>query len=192
MAHALLPTAIGTEGGDVAATAELGRIFERNARALALRPAVGRGTARTRVRLGDGLRCEIADGPWRLVADLGAKSGGGDAGPNPGVLGRAALGSCLAMAYAMWAARRGVPISALEVEIEADYDARGYHGVDGVAPGYVAIRYVVEVASEAPDDEVLALLDEADAHCDFLHVFARPQELRRVVRLTTPATAADA
>ena len=159
------------------------RAFERNARAMALRPSIARGTAVTRVRVTQGLTCEIEDGSWKLTADLGEKSGGENAGPNPGVLGRAALGSCMAVSYVMWAAKLEVPIDALEVEIQADYDARGYHGVDGVPPGYEEIRYVVTVVSEASDDRVVKMLDVADAHCDFLHVYARPQKLVREVRI---------
>lgn len=163
-------------------TAQIKHSFERNARALALRPAVGQGTARTRVRLVEGLRCEVTEGPWQLTVDMGEKSGGTGAGPNPGVLGRAALGSCMAICYALWAARRDFPIRSLEVEVEADYDARGYHGVGGVEPGYVEVRYIVQIASPAPEEEVLRFLDEADAHSDFLAVFARPQRVRREVR----------
>jgi uncharacterized OsmC-like protein len=158
--------------------------FARSARALELRPSVGQGTAVTRVRLREGFTCEIEDGPWKLVTDMGEKLGGMNEGPNPGVLGRAALGSCLAVGYVMWAARREVPIASLEIQIQADYDARGYHGIADVEPGYEQIRYVVTVESEAPEEEVLRMLDEADRYSDYLAVFARPQDLRREVHFT--------
>jgi uncharacterized OsmC-like protein len=55
------------------------------------------------------------------------------------VLGRGALGSCLALGYAMWAIRLDVPIESLEVDVEADYDTRGELGVaDDIPPGYTA------------------------------------------------------
>jgi uncharacterized OsmC-like protein len=160
------------------------RAFERNARAMELRASVGQGTAVTRVRLADGLRCEVSEGPWKLTVDMGEKSGGTGAGPNPGVLGRAALGSCMAVCYAMWAARLGFPLAALEVEVQADYDSRGYHGVAGAEPGYVEVRYVVHISSSAPEDEVVRFLDEADRYSDYLAVFAHPQKVRREVRYT--------
>jgi uncharacterized OsmC-like protein len=97
-------------------------ILDRNARALELRPAIGQGTARTTARLVDGLRCEVREGPWTLTVDMGQKSGGSGAGPNPGVLGRASLASCLAISYAMLAARREIALKAVEVDVEADYD----------------------------------------------------------------------
>lgn len=157
--------------------------FERNAKALSLKPSIGQGTAVTKVQVREGLTCEVEEGPWRFTVDMGEKSGGNNAGPNPGVLGRAALGSCLAIGYMMWAARSGLPIRSLEVEIQAEYDSRGYHGLGAVVPGYKEIRYLVRVESSAPEADVLRVLDEADAHSDYLAVFARPQKLRRELQL---------
>jgi uncharacterized OsmC-like protein len=157
--------------------------FERNAKALALRPGVGQGTAVTRVRLREGLACEIEEGPWKFYVDMSAKSGGNNSAPNPGIFGRAALGSCLAIGYMQWAAKLGVPISELEVEIQAVFDSRGMYGVDGHKPGYREIRYVVHVASDAPQHEILHVLNEADAHSDYLHVFRNPQRVLRQVHL---------
>jgi uncharacterized OsmC-like protein len=139
--------------------------LERNAKAVTLRPAVGQGTAVTRVRLRDGLACDIQEGPWTLVAGMTEKYGGTNAGPNPGVLGRAALGSCLVIGYAMWAARLGVPIDSLEIEIQADYDVRGELGVrDDVRPGYSEVRYIVSVSSPASAEDVNRWLDTADRY----------------------------
>jgi uncharacterized OsmC-like protein len=160
--------------------------FERNQKALTLRPAIGRGTAVTRVRVRAGLTCDIEDGPWRLVADMSEKYGGLAEGPNPGVFGRTALGSCLAIGYMLWAAKRGVPIAALEVEVQADYDSSGNHGVNDVNPGYDRIRCIVRVESDAPEEDVLRILDEADSHSDYLAVFERPQEVHREVHITAP------
>ncbi|MGI8497613.1 MAG: OsmC family protein [Gemmatimonadaceae bacterium] len=160
--------------------------FERNARALALRPALGRGTASTRVTVRDGLTCDVEDGPWRLTADMGEKSGGNNQGPNPGVLGRAALGTCLAVSYMLWASKLNVAIARLEVEVQTDYDSRGYHGVDDVPAGYEAIRYLVTVKSEASETEVLRALDMADRNSDFLALYRNPQEVTREVRVLAP------
>src|SRR5512132_2992391 len=110
---------------------------ERSIQLLALKPSRGLITCATKARLADGLRCEIEEGSWKLAADMPAKLGGGETAPTPGVLGRAALASCLVIGIATWAARQGVPIDALEVEVEADFDARGELGIgNGVPPGY--------------------------------------------------------
>ena len=71
----------------------------RDEKVVSLRPSVGQGTVVSKVRLQDGLRCEIEEGPWRLTADGSEAMGGEAVGPTPGVFGRAAIGSCLAMGY---------------------------------------------------------------------------------------------
>jgi uncharacterized OsmC-like protein len=157
------------------------RSFERGARAVAISSKAGRGTAVTTTRLADGLTCEVEEGPWRLTVDLAEKHGGDNRGPNSGVLGRGALGSCLAITYAMWAAKMDVPITSLEVDVRADYDSRQTYGVGERRAGYSAIRYVVRVESPAPEAKVMAMLDEADRHCAYLDVFANPTEVTREV-----------
>jgi uncharacterized OsmC-like protein len=164
---------------------ELRTLLERNAQAVSLKPSIGQFTGRTTVRLKPGLACEVTDGEWTLTAGVGAKNGGNNAGPNPGVLGRGALGSCLAISYAMWATRLGVELESLEVEIEADYDTRGELGVsDDVPPGYSQVRYIVTVSSPASEADVRRVLDTTDKYCPYLDVFARAIDVRREVRIT--------
>ena len=158
--------------------------LERNVQAVALRPTLGQGTATTRVRLKPGLECEIAEGAWKLTAGMSEKSGGTNAGPTPGVLGRGALGSCLALGYAMWAARLGVAIESLDVEVEADYDSRGELGIaDDVPPGYVQVRYRVTVASPSSEEDVRRVIAIADKYSPYRDVFARPHDLRCELRI---------
>ena len=161
--------------------------LERNVKAVSLRPAVGQNTARTRVRLKPGLECELTEGPWTMTVAMGQKSGGTAAGPNPGVLGRGALGTCLVLGYSMWAIRMGVPIEALEVEIEADYDARGELGIsDDVPPGYTEVRYIVTVTSPASEEDVRRVIDTADRYSPYHDVFARAHDVRRELRIAAP------
>ena len=79
-----------------------------------------------------------------------------------------------------WAARLGVPLDALEVEVQADFDARGELGVsDEVPPGYLQIRYKVQIASPAPEADVRRLVDTADKYSPYRDVFARAHDVRR-------------
>ncbi|HEY5814332.1 MAG TPA: OsmC family protein [Terrimicrobiaceae bacterium] len=158
-------------------------VLERNAQALQLRPAIGKGTGKTTVRLRPGLKCEIEDGPWKLIAGASENSGGTAAGPDPGTFGRGALGSCLAMNYANWAAKLDVPIESIEVEVEGDYDVRGFYGLADLPPGYLEVRYRVKISSNEPEERVRKVLDEADAHCPWFDIFRRPQNLKRIVEL---------
>ncbi len=162
-------------------------IVERNVRTLSLKPSKGHLTGVTKARLVDGLRCEIEDGPWRLTADMPAKAGGEDTGPTPGALGRAALASCLAISIAIWAARLDVPVDAVEVEVQADFDARGELGMGDVPAGYREVRYTVSIDSVAPRQALDELLDLAERHSPYVHVFGRATPMRRTLRLNGAA-----
>ena len=159
--------------------------FERNEKALRLRPALGKKTATTSVRSIDGLKCEIAEGEWKIIVDLGENRGGTGAGPNPGILGRGALGSCLAMGYIMWAAKLGVLIDALEVIVQADMDARGEYGLAEVPAGYLEVRYQVNVSSPASAAEIIRVLDLADKYSSYFDIFGRAQKLVRSVAIAS-------
>lgn len=156
--------------------------FDRCVKTLTLRPSRGRSTGVSRTRLRHGLVCEIEEGPWRLTADMGEQVGGTGTAPTPGVFGRAAFGSCLAVCYMMHAARLGVPITALDIEVEADYDSGALFGVGTSAPGYSEVRYTVIVESPASEAEVKRVLDEGDAHSPYLDIFSRPVTCRRSMR----------
>ena len=157
--------------------------FERNVKALTRQPTIGQKTYVTRVCVRNGLTCDIQEGPWTLTADLSATSGGNNAGPTPGILGRAALGSCLAISYMLWAARLDIPLANIAVEVQADADARGLYGVDRVPAGYTAVRYVVSLTSSAPRESVIRLLNMAEEHSPYLDVFRREQSLQRTVHI---------
>jgi len=157
---------------------------ERSMKALKLKPSLGKGTGISKVRITNGLTCEIEEGKWRFKADMPEGAGGNSEGPTPGVYGRAALGSCLAIGYMMKAAQADIPIRALEVEVQADYDDGAMFGTrHDVPPGYLEVRYIVTVESDAPEDQVRQMLDEADLHSPYLDVFSRGQNCVRELRI---------
>jgi uncharacterized OsmC-like protein len=161
---------------------------DRNVRAIGLRPSKGQGTAVTKVRIRDACTAEIEDGGWKLISDESEKEGGNGAGPDAGVYGRAALGACLSIGYAMWGAKLGVPLDGIEVEVHADYDARGMFGLDdNVSPGWGAVRYVVRIESSAPEAEVQRVVEYADKLSPLLDDFRRPLPVTRELHITAPA-----
>lgn len=174
---------------DQKAIEKLQKAMDRNLKALDLRPSIGRGTAVTKVRIRNACTAEIEDGGWKLIADESVKDGGNGEGPDPGVYGRAALGTCLAMGYAQWAAKFGVPLDGIEVEVQTDYDAVAMFGLgDSSPPGWGAIRYVVHIASSAPEADVQRVIEYADKHSPLLDDFSRPLSITRELHITTPAT----
>ena len=160
--------------------------FERNGRAIELRPAMGQKTAVMKTRLIGGLHVETEEGRWKLACDASDKSGGTGAAPDPGFVVRAALGNCLAMGYVTWAAHLGVPIESVEVEIQADFDARGQHGVDGIPAGFSEIRYHVQIESSASEKDVLRVVDAADRASMVGDVYRRAHTLVRELTVAKP------
>lgn len=160
--------------------------FERSAKAISLRPSIGKGTGISRSRLVNGLRCEVSDGKWSFASDMPESVGGDASAPTPGVYGRAALGSCLAMAYALYAAKLGIPCNAIEVEVQADFDDGAIFGVSDSPAGYLEVRYKVTIESSAPEHEIMRVIDEGDKHSPYLDVFNRAQKCIRNVNIVSP------
>ncbi len=163
------------------------KAFERNKKALEKRPSIGQNTATTKIQVRDGTICEITAGGKKLLCDVGTDAGGNDAGPGPGILERGALGSCLAIGYATWAAYLEIPVEQIEVDIESDYDARGQFGVTNAPPGFDEIRYRVNIESPAPEETVRELIEKADAHSPVLDDFKRPIPVKRVINIKSTA-----
>src|ERR1700759_2732443 len=108
--------------------------FTRISNTLAKRPAFGQGTGISTTTIKNRLTCEINEGNWTFTADMPEQVGGNAAGPTPGVFGRAALGSCLAIGYMMRAAAKNIPVTGIEVEIQADYDDGALYGTAACVP----------------------------------------------------------
>lgn len=161
--------------------------LERGIEALKLRATLGRGTAVTTARLGEGLAVAIEDGRWRLAVDMSERAGGSGSAPDPGVLGRAALASCLVAGYAMWAARLRVPLRGLEVVVEADYDVRGELGVTDDPPGYREMRCRIRIDSPAPPADLERLVQVAEAHSPYLDLFRREIPVTTEVQMASGA-----
>jgi len=155
----------------------------RSAKALSLKPSLGFGTGISKTKITNGLSCEITEGNYKLVADMPESVGGNGSGPTPGVYGRAAFGSCLAIGYMMKASAMNIKIDSLEVEVQADYDDGALLGTSSAPSGYLEVRYIVTVESDAAEDEILQMLDMADKQSPYLDVFARQQKCIRDVHI---------
>lgn len=118
------------------------------------------------IRLVAGLRCEIElPGGKTFTTDMPAPMGGEASGPNPGLLLRMGLGSCLATVIAMRAAKLGVELQTLEVAVESDSDSRGLLGLGGVSAAMSALRTKVKIGARgASAGQLKEIVEWADAH----------------------------
>ncbi len=171
------------EKNEILSGSRIRTAVERSAKAISLKPSLGLGTGISTTRITSGLHCEITEGSWRMEADMPEGVGGNSKAPTPGVYGRAALGSCLAIGYMMKAAVMQIPVSRLEVEIQADYDDGALLGTSDADPGYLEVRYTVTIESDASEQDIVAMLDEADRHSPYLDVFSRAQSCVRKVNI---------
>lgn len=128
---------------------------------------------------GPGLRAEIRIGGHTLVADEGPALGGAHAGPNPVEYALAALLSCQVVTYRVWAAKLGVPLDGITLDVDGDLDVRGFLGFDdAVRPGFGDVRVRVTLDGPADPQRYRELAAAVDAHCPVLDLF----------RNTTPVT----
>lgn len=129
--------------------------FEQTKAAVTQDPSAGQGAFTTVTRWEDGARARTTARSFSIETDEPAPLGGTDAAVDPMELLLASLGTCLTIGWVTQAARRGVDFRDLSIEVEGDYDLRGYLSIDDeVRPGFGAIRYTVHVDSDA-DRETL-------------------------------------
>lgn len=112
--------------------------------------------------------------------------GGKGVGPSTNVLGRASLGACIALGASIWAAKLGVPIEDLEVDVTTDFDARGFLGVADIPPGWRDVHYRVRVTSPAPREEVERLLEKVHEHSPIRDCLTRPLAVGREWKIHAP------
>ncbi len=150
------------------------------------RPDLGRSSTRSTTTLVEGLRCVSREGGHVVASDLGPALGGDDTGPTPSALLRAALGSCLAMGYRLRAARHGIPVDSIEVQVETDSAIGGMLDPDSpFPPGCIEIRYRAEIESPAPVEDIERLIDDADRLSPVLDALSRTNRVIRVARVAT-------
>ncbi len=138
-------------------------LFEQKTRALRGHPWLGKASIKASAELVGDLACDVRRGGRVIRADLPAEEGGADTAPTPGDLMRAAIGACLTMGYRSWAARLGVDLLAVEVDVTCEFDVRGQLGLaEDVPPGWQRLLFEVRLVSNAPVADVRRVVEHAD------------------------------
>ena len=137
-------------------------LFERRRRALIRRPSLARAAVGSRVRAVAGGAGRFEERGAALLVDLPADEGGRAEVPDPAQLLRASIGASLALGTLAWAARNGVPVAGVEVEVSCEWDARGALGVAGIPSRWRRVVLHVQVASAAPERDVWRLVRLAE------------------------------
>ncbi|AUA16827.1 OsmC family peroxiredoxin [Streptomyces sp. SID8382] len=109
-----------------------------------------------------GAPVEARTARYTLESDEPAILLGSDTAASPGEYVVQALAGCYAVTYAANAAARGVELSSLRLDMEVDFDLRGFLGLDkSVRPGAQEIRVTVHAESPNTSRDGLEELTEA-------------------------------
>ena len=141
--------------------ARIRAITESSIAALEAEPGSGRSEVSTRIRLTDGLSCQVTEGERTFHVDVPEDSGGHDRGPAPGTLMRAAIGACFAMDCRIWAAVEGVLLDEVEIQVTTTLDYRGMLGVADLPRGFETVSITARIRSDAPREDVERVLARA-------------------------------
>jgi len=146
--------------------AEIKESLENAVRYLSEHPDEARYTdSFARAMLDEALRV-VVEGPdgLRISTDMPSAIGGRETEPSPGWLYRAAIASCVASTIGMEAARAGVALGSLTVEVDSESDDRGILGMDEAVPaGQLSTRVRVRVAADGVEEGRLRDLVERGA-----------------------------
>jgi uncharacterized OsmC-like protein len=112
---------------------------------------------------------------YTVMVDEPPELGGIDGAPNPVEVLLSALAGCVTAGIATNAQMFGVPIDAIDIDLEADVDARGMLGHDkSVRNGVTDIRYTVTIQSPAPEDKVRRCKETIDRKSPVRDTLANP------------------
>jgi uncharacterized OsmC-like protein len=114
---------------------------------------------------------------WVITAPF---AGGSNIAANPVEYSLAALGSCQAITYRVWAAQLGIQLDKVEISIDGDIDLRGFFGIDErIRAGFNAVRVNVSLSGPEPAARYEELAAAVDAHCPVLDLFRNPVPVER-------------
>jgi uncharacterized OsmC-like protein len=134
--------------------------FDATRDAVSNDPSAGKGTFSTITTWQGGARAHTTARSFSIETDEPAPLGGTDVAVDPMELVLAAIGTCLTIGWVTQARRRGIDYRDLRIEVEGNFDLRGYLDLDEqVRPGFSEINYTIHVDTDA-EPEVLAEIQE--------------------------------
>lgn len=131
-----------------------------------------------------GVACDAQIRQHALAIDEPMALGGTDTGPNPVEIVLAALGTCQAITYRIWAGLLGIALDEVRFETEGDIDIAGLLGLrEGVRPGFSGIRHRVILIGPETEERYRELMAAVDEHCPVLDIVANPVPIERVLEV---------
>ena len=151
---------------------------ERNKKVLQLKPALARGSDTAKARLDKDMHFDIDVDGVKISAEVPRHYGGNGTGAGSSAHSLASLICCAMVCYLIKFAEKGIPLQGLEMEVKGDWDKKETNG-------YTGVRYIVNVESDAPEEEIQQAIEEAEAMSFGLAVLQQPVKTHRELRITT-------
>ncbi len=117
------------------------------------------------VNLENGLTVRAKARDHEIVMDEPEGLGGKDKGMTPVELALCCLGGCLSICARIFAKSCEVEMVNLSIDLEGDIDLRGIKGAKGVAPGFQEIRFILNIESNSPEENIQNLIKLIKARC---------------------------
>ena len=127
----------------------------------------------------------------QIISDSPYDFAGFNLGPSSPELQLGVLGTCVTHIFEIQAALLQVPLERLEVDVRGRIDPRaGTPGHESTPIWPHDIRYEVQVASPASDEELATLFEAVERNCPILNLLRNPRNIRAEVRHTDSSAAA--
>ncbi len=121
--------------------------------------------AKVKAELKEGFKVVSHAGDHVIIQDLPPSAGGGGEGPSPTETLLIALAGCIGVVAKFHAPRFGINLKKLEIDVEGEYDVRGFMG-ENVKPGFTSIKAEVKVQAEGTSKEKInEFIKFVEDHC---------------------------
>jgi uncharacterized OsmC-like protein len=132
----------------------------------------------------EGVKTDIQLGDFKVVIDEPPMLGGDGLGANPVEYALASLLSCQVITYRFWAAKLGIELGDISAEVEGDFAARNFLGLDDdptLRAGFSSVRVNLRLSGPESPERYQELKAVVDRHCPVLDLFANPTPVHTVV-----------
>ena len=151
---------------------------ERVADVFRKKPAAAFNTKRATGRIEHGLICNARQDDYTATMDMPEPIGGEGSAPSPGFHIRMGLVGCVAIGIKLTAAREGVDIGVIDVDVEMDFDDAAMIGVSDNSAAPLETRITIAIESTAPWEEVTAMVGRALERDPYFIAFRDAQPMK--------------
>jgi uncharacterized OsmC-like protein len=163
------------------AMSEIRSAQQRVIEAFQCKPALALSTVKGSASLTEGLLCRYRQGEHEAAMDMGTVMGGAGAAPTPGFYFRAAVAGCAAIGIKMTAAREGLELDGVTVDIEMDFDDSALLGMGKNSAAPLETRFKVSINSSEDNARLVAMVDRALAADPFFIALRDSQKVTTTV-----------